>query len=133
MGKNRGPLLETRTEQAIEKLYEAKRREGWSPTEVFCLLRSRPAVLANLHEESVIEGFDHFKGTFEDLSAMVIQVLFLRERTAAAYESFTAMIIEQALTSMATGTKKRRQRKPSPKVEDPAMPSKGRSKSRTYR
>jgi hypothetical protein len=118
MSKNRGPLLETRVEQAIGKLYDKKRGEGWSPVEVYCLLRSRPAMLANLHEESVIKGFGHFKGTFEDLYAMIIQVLFLREL---------------ALATLAQDTKKRRQRKPSPPVEDPTMSSKRRSRGRIYR
>ena len=128
MGKNKGVLLETRIEQAIGKLYDEKRGEGWSPTEVYCLLRSRPAALAKLQEESVIKGFDHFKGTFEDLYAMIIQVLFLRERTLRGL-----CLRELALAALVQDTKKRRQPKPSPPVEDPTMPSKRRSKGRIYR
>jgi hypothetical protein len=108
MGKNKGRLLETRIEQAIEKLYEVKRGERWTPTEIYCLLRSGPAALAALREESVIQGFDHFKGSFEDLYAIIVQALFLRERLAVA---------------LAPTTKKRRQRKPSPPVEDRTIPS----------
>ena len=133
MGENRGTLLETRIEQAIEGLYKTKRKEGWSPSEVALLLRSGPAALAWLREESMTKGFSYFAGNFEDLQMMVIEVLFLRELTAAtlARPVLDELLLRELAASasvLTPGAKKRRQRKPSPKVEDPPMFPKRRSR-----
>ena len=122
MGKNKGPLLESRVERTIEVISGLQRQENWVSSGRFHTGKFHSGhvgllILEGMRLESITKGFDHFEGSFDELQRMIVQVLFLREQAAAA---------------LATGTKKRRQRKPSPPVEDLTVSSRLR-KRRTHR